>query len=201
MTAASELRSNLLPRDGLAWLVTDALAPAEAAAAFDWLQARIAWRQEAARIMGRTVPLPRLTAWYGDGGYAYSGIANPPQPWLPELKELALRAEEVAGVPFDSVLCNLYRDGRDSVSWHRDAEPMLGPDPIIASLSLGAVRRFRLRHVTDRSLAVAIDLPPGSLLVMGRGVQRFWQHALPKTAKPIGPRINLTFRRVGLAVS
>jgi alkylated DNA repair dioxygenase AlkB len=190
----SVVAGNLLPVDGEARLFADAVAAPEAVLAR--LSAVVDWRQEDARIMGRTVPLPRLTAWYGDAGYRYSGVDNPPRPWLDELLPLKATAERLAGVAFNSVLLNLYRDGRDSVAWHRDAEPALGPDPIIASFSLGAVRRFKLRHRRDKRLTVDLDLPPGSCLVMGPGSQVHWLHALPKTAKPVGPRLNLTFRRV-----
>ena len=185
---------NRLPCDGEVYLFEDVVAAPEAVRAR--LVEVVEWRREEARIMGRTVPLPRLTAWYGDAGYRYSGVDNPPQPWLDELLPLKATAEGLAGVTFNSVLLNLYRDGRDSVAWHRDAEPALGPDPIIASFSLGAVRRFKLRHRHDKRLTVDLDLPPGSCLVMGPGSQIHWLHALPKTAKPVRPRLNLTFRRV-----
>jgi alkylated DNA repair dioxygenase AlkB len=188
------MTTNRLPQDGEAHLFENAVAEPERVLAR--LTAAVDWRQEGARIMGRTVPLPRLTAWYGEAGYRYSGVDNPPQPWLDDLLPLKATAERLAGVSFNSVLLNLYRDGSDSVSWHRDAEAALGPDPTIASLSLGAVRRFKLRHRRDRGLSVNLDLPPGSCLVMGPGSQVHWLHALPKTAKPVGPRLNLTFRRV-----
>ncbi len=110
------------------------------------LQGEIAWRQEVATIMGRKVPIPRLTAWHGEAGYVYSGIAMEPAPWTPALMELKACAERHAGQGFNSALLNLYRDGRDSVAWHADNEPGLGRDPVIASLSLGAVRRFHLKH-------------------------------------------------------
>ncbi len=203
MSAASDGRvgPNLLPRDGRAWLVQGILTPTAADRLFDRLVERIDWRHEHARIMGRTVPLPRLTAWYGAGGYAYSGVASEPRPLLPDLAALAATAEALAGVAFDGVLANLYRDGRDSVSWHADAEPELGDDPVIASLSLGAVRRFKLRHRADRTLVVDVDLPHGSWLIMGSGVQLRWLHCLPKTARAVGPRLNLTFRRTGARLS
>jgi len=185
---------NLLPCAGEAHLFANAVADPDAV--FAELSARAAWRQERARLMGRDVALPRLTAWYGDAGYRYSGVDHPPQPWLDALLPLKAVAERLAGTTFNAVLLNLYRCGRDSVSWHRDAEPALGPDPVVASISLGAVRRFKLRHRRDRSLAVDLDLPPGSCLVMGPGSQLHWLHALPKTARPVGPRLNLTFRRV-----
>lgn len=188
------MATNLLPRDGEAYLYLDAVPAPDAV--LERLLAEVAWRQETARVMGRELPLPRLTAWYGDAAYRYSGIDNPPQPWLPDLLMLKAIAEQRSGTSFNAVLLNLYRTGRDSVAWHRDAEPALGPDPVVASISLGAVRRFRLKHVRDRSLTLGLDLPHGSLLVMGRGSQRHWLHALPKTARPVAPRLNLTFRRI-----
>ncbi len=188
------MASNLLAKDGEAYLFENVVEAPERVLAR--LTDLVAWRQERARIMGRQVALPRLTAWYGDAGYRYSGVDNPPQPWLDELVPLKTRAERLAGVTFNAVLLNLYRDGADSVSWHRDAEPSLGPDPIVASFSLGAVRRFKLRHRRDQHLGVDLDLSPGSCLVMGPGSQLHWLHALPKTARPVGPRLNLTFRRI-----
>jgi alkylated DNA repair dioxygenase AlkB len=184
---------NLLPCDGAAFLYPDALPRADADRLFDQLRGGIAWRQEVASLMGRRVAIPRLTAWHGASGYVYSGIRLTPAPWTPPLLELKARAEALAGQPFDSVLLNLYRDGRDSVSWHADNEPGLGHDPVIASLSLGAVRRFQLKH---RRLAqrLALDLPHGSCLIMAGATQHHWLHQLPKTAREVGPRINLTFR-------
>lgn len=194
MSIANVSRRNLLPRDGEAYLIEGAVEDPDGV--FARLVRDVDWRQESARIMGRTVPLPRLTAWYGDAAYRYSGIDHPARPWLADVLALKGAAEAHAGTPFNAVLLNLYRTGRDGVAWHRDAEPALGPDPVVASVSLGAVRRFRLRHVRDKSLQVTLDLPHGSLLVMGSGSQRFWLHALAKTARPVGRRLNLTFRRV-----
>jgi len=187
-------RDNLLPGDGLLWLVPAAVPNHEDVLAR--LLAELDWRQDEARIIGRRVKLPRLTAWYGDAGYRYSGIDNPPQPWLALLLELKAVAERAAGCGFNSVLANLYRDGRDSMGWHSDDEPSLGPDPVIASLSFGAVRRFRLKHKISPGQVVALDLPPGSCLVMAGTVQHHWRHALPKTNRPVGPRVNLTFRLI-----
>jgi len=141
------------------------------------------------------VAIPRLTAWHGEKGYVYSGIRLEPAPWNEPLLELEAIAEELAWAPFNSVLLNLYRDGRDSVSWHADNEPGLGYNPVIASVSLGAQRRFQLRH--RRSGArVSLDLPHGSCLIMAGATQHHWLHQLPKTARPVGPRINLTFRHM-----
>jgi alkylated DNA repair dioxygenase AlkB len=187
---------NLLPCDGAVFLYPDALPQAAADRLFAELRGAIEWRQEVATLMGRRVAIPRLTAWHGAAGYVYSGIRMTPAPWTPPLLELKALAEALAGQPFDSVLLNLYRDGRDSVSWHADNEPGLGRDPVIASLSLGAVRRFQLRHRRGPE-RLTLDLPHGSCLIMAGATQHHWLHQLPKTARPVGPRINLTFRRMG----
>jgi alkylated DNA repair dioxygenase AlkB len=187
--------TNLLPCDGEVWLVADALPPANANRLLAELTAATAWRREEATVMGRRLPIPRLTAWHGETGYVYSGIRLEPAPWTPPLLELKAVAEAIAGERFNSVLLNLYRDGRDSVSWHADNEPGLGRNPVIASISLGAVRRFQLRHRRTRA-RVDLDLPHGSCLVMAGATQHHWLHQIPKTARPVGPRLNLTFRRM-----
>jgi alkylated DNA repair dioxygenase AlkB len=187
-------RSNLLPKDGEAWLDPDFLVPREADRFEAALATGLDWAQETAFLFGRRVAVPRLTAWYGDHPYTYSGVTHPPAPWPPVLAELRDRVRAVAP-GMNAVLANRYRDGRDSVSWHSDDEPEFGPDPVIASVSLGATRRFSLRHRATR-VRVDVDLPHGSLLLMAGASQRAWHHALPKTARPVGPRINLTFRRI-----
>jgi alkylated DNA repair dioxygenase AlkB len=187
--------ANLLPADGEVFLYDDAVGHLAADRLLAALMAGIDWRQEVATIMGRQVPIPRLTAWHGEAGYVYSGIRLAPAPWTDPLLELRAVAERLAGQPFDSVLLNLYRDGRDSVSWHADDEPGLGRDPVIASISLGATRRFHLRHRRSKA-RVAVDLAHGSCLIMAGATQHHWLHQLPKTARPVGPRINLTYRRM-----
>ena len=175
------------------------LSAAEASTLLAQLTADIAWEQRAIRMFGQQIPQPRLTAWYGDPAarYTYSGLVWEPQPWTPALLALRQRVEAATATQFNSVLLNYYRDGRDSMGWHADDEPELGPAPAIASLSLGASRRFRLRPRTGLPHApLALDLPSGSLLLMRGPTQRHWQHALPKTARPVGPRLNLTFRWV-----
>ncbi|GAA4379056.1 alpha-ketoglutarate-dependent dioxygenase AlkB [Hymenobacter koreensis] len=176
-----------------------------AAEAESWLQeltSTIAWRHEPIKLFGREVMQPRLTAWHGDAGaaYRYSGLLLEPQPWTPALQALRQQVEESTGASFNSVLLNLYRSGQDSMGWHADDEPELGPEPIIASVSLGSARRFRLRPRPAAGPAhppLTLELAAGSLLVMGGTTQRCWQHAVPKTAQAVGPRLNLTFRRVG----
>lgn len=170
----------------------------EADAAFAELLRATPWRQDSIRIMGREIAQPRLTAWYGDPGatYRYSGLTLSPQPFTPLLARIKAMIEAVSGERFNSALLNYYRDGADSVSWHRDAEPELGPDPVIASLSLGATRRFDMRRSDDRARRISLELEHGSLLLMGRGCQIHWQHQVAKTKAPVGARINLTFRRI-----
>jgi alkylated DNA repair dioxygenase AlkB len=184
---------NLLPRDGEAFLHKGAVDRGAGERLFEQLQRTIDWRQEIATVMGRRVPIPRLTAWHGQAGYVYSGIRMAPAPWTPPLLELKAIAEALAGQPFNSVLLNLYRDGRDSLSWHADNEPGLGSNPVIASISLGAERRFQLKHRRTGE-RLSLELPNGSCLIMAGATQHHWLHQLPKTAQPVGPRINLTFR-------
>ncbi len=185
---------NLLPCDGTVAMLPGAIPDADAT--FASLLSAVPWRQDTATIMGRRIALPRMTAWYGTGSYVYSGIANAPTPWLPELLLLKRLAEHFAGIGFNSCLVNLYRDGRDSVAWHSDDKG--NTHPTIASMSLGAVRRCRFRYKADHKRTVSLDLPHGSCLIMAGDTQRCWQHAIPRTARQIGPRINLTFRQCTL---
>ena len=173
------------------------LPAAEADALLAQLTAEVAWEQRAIRLFGQAIPQPRLTAWYGDPAarYTYSGLSWEPLPWTPTLLSLRQRIAAATNAPLNSVLLNRYRDGRDSMGWHSDDEPALGPAPVIASLSLGATRRFRLRPRAGLPHSpFGLDLPSGSLLLMRGPTQQHWQHALPKTARPVGPRLNLTFR-------
>ena len=173
------------------------LSQPEADALFDVLHEGLAWETHRVRLFGREIDSPRRSVWIGDAEavYRYSGTRFVPRPWTPELRALASRLEAVSGATFNSVLANLYRDGRDGMGWHSDDEPELGPQPVIASLSLGAPRRFVFRARTGDA-RLALTLPHGSLLLMAGETQRVYRHALPKTARPVGPRINLTFRRV-----
>lgn len=174
------------------------LPPADADALFTTLQDDVPWEVHRLRLFGREVASPRLSSWIGDpeAVYAYSGARFVPRPWPSALAAVRVRLADALGVPFNSVLANLYRDGRDAMGWHSDDEPELGPQPVIASLSLGAARRFVLASRDAPTRRLAIDLPHGSLLVMQGATQRRYRHALPRTAKPVGPRINLTFRQI-----
>jgi alkylated DNA repair dioxygenase AlkB len=165
----------------------------------DELYRTTGWRQETIAIEDATIPLPRLTAWYGDPGrtYTYSSITMEPQPWSEPLLEIKRRIEQVSPETFNSVLLNLYRDGRDGVGWHSDNEPELGEFPVIGSVSLGGTRTFALRHKKRRDLKVELELTHGSYLLMKGTTQRFYRHQVPRTEEPVEPRINLTFRRIG----
>jgi alkylated DNA repair dioxygenase AlkB len=160
---------------------------------FDRLRDEISWEQHEITVFGRTVPIPRLTAWVGDAAYRYSGIVNPPIPWPSALAAICGRLEREVGVGFNSCLANLYRDGSDSMGFHSDDEPELGPEPTIASVSLGDRRRFVVRHRVTLE-RWTLDLGGGDLLVMRNESQRDYAHAVPKTSRRIGPRMNLTFR-------
>jgi len=157
----------------------------------------LSWRQEEIRLFGRAVLQPRLSCWYGDMGadYSYSGLQLQPLPWHPQLLELQQRLQYRLGVPFNSVLANAYRDGRDSMGWHSDDEKELGAEPVIASISLGAGRRFLVRSKKGSAVA-SLQLEHGSLLVMRGRSQKDYRHSVPKTTRPVGLRINLTFRQV-----
>ncbi|HEX7374644.1 MAG TPA: alpha-ketoglutarate-dependent dioxygenase AlkB [Steroidobacteraceae bacterium] len=169
--------------------------------AVEWLarlRESLDWRQEEIVIFGQSRRVPRLVAWHGDpgAGYTYSGTFHEPQPWTPELETIRRRVQHLCSHPFNSVLANLYRDGRDGMGWHADDEPELGRNPAIASVSFGATRRFRLRHRRNALEPVTLPLASGSLLLMSGALQHHWVHALPKTAVPVGERLNLTFRHI-----
>ena len=183
--------------DGYARLIPELIPATEASHYLALLLNELHWQQETLILFGKKTPTPRLTGWYGDIGaiYRYSGVTHWPQPWTEALTVLKQHVEHACQYHFNSVLANLYRNGRDTVGWHADNEKTLGPNPLIASLSLGATRTFKLRHIKTRD-TVAIPLTSGSLLVMGGELQHHWHHCLPRTTKVDAPRINLTFRRI-----
>ena len=169
----------------------------EASALLAALVSNVPWETHRIRLFGREVDSPRLSCWIGDPGarYRYSGTLFEPHPWPDALLPVRERLSHALDHPIDSVLANRYRDGRDGMGWHRDDEPELGSRPVIASLSLGATRRFSLKSI-DGAHRLALDLPHGSLLVMRGRTQERYRHALPKTARAVGERVNLTFRRI-----
>ena len=172
----------------------DFLPPGQADALLRALLTRAPWKQEKGAF-GHT--FPRLTAYYADPGvaYRYSGVTHESSPWPEFLLGVRRRVEGVAGAPFNSLLLNCYRDGNDSIGFHADDEPELGEAPVVPSVSLGATRRFVLRHNRTRE-RVSYDLIHGSLLLMAGTTQHHWQHAVPKTEDPVGVRVNLTFRNI-----
>jgi len=155
------------------------------------------WQRQEIRLFGRKILQPRLSCWYGDpdAQYTYSGLQLQPLPWHPALLDLRNLLQETLQFPFNSVLANAYRDGRDSMGWHADDEKELGPEPLIASLSLGASRRFLIRSRNGNENSSML-LEHGSLLLMRGKSQKNYRHSVPKTTKPVGLRINLTFRQV-----
>lgn len=154
------------------------------------------WLHQEISLFGKKIQIPRETAWHGDSGarYTYSGITLEPQPWSLPLLNVKQRIETELHYSFNSVLLNHYRNERDSVGWHSDDEPELGKNPTIASLSLGATRKYQLQHKVYKLQRVNIQLTHGSLLIMGGSTQKFWKHCLPKSKDAAGSRINLTFR-------
>lgn len=169
---------------------------AECEALIPSLKTNIRWNQETIQMYGKLLNTPRLTAWYGDNSktYAFSGKKYDPYPWTDELLFIKSRVDAATGIIFNSVLLNLYRNGNDSVAWHADDEPELGVNPVIASVSFGQIRRFDIRHKTDKKQKYSVELENGSLLIMKGDLQHQWEHQVPKSAKALGERINLTFR-------
>jgi len=163
---------------------------------FEKLRHEIPWQQDHITVYGKTHLQPRLTALFGNEGkpYSYSNIVMQPHHWNPLLMFIKNEVEDVCNENFTTVLLNLYRDGSDSNGWHADNEKELGRNPVIASVSFGAERMFHLQHNTIEDAKLKINLENGSLLIMKGETQHFWKHQISKTTKPIGPRINLTFR-------
>jgi alkylated DNA repair dioxygenase AlkB len=187
----------LLPYDGSAMYFDWVLGDLDASAVFADLLKNTPWESRTIKMFGKEFLQPRLVAWFGDPGrgYTYSGISMNINPWTSQLELLKSICEQKAGRAFNSLLINLYRSGEDKVSWHSDNEPELGKEPCIASLSLGATRRFKFRHLDSKDV-VECSLTPGSLVVMSGLSQIKWEHEVPKEARVKGPRINLTFRYV-----
>lgn len=165
---------------------------------FKELLTETSWRHDDITIFGKTYKQPRLTALYSIDGipYSYSNITMIPESFTGTLLILKTQIEKVTGHAFTTCLLNLYRNGNDSNGWHADDEKSLRTNPVIASLSLGASRNFKLKHHNISSAKKDILLTHGSLLIMQGTTQHYWKHHIPKTKKTVGPRINLTFRKV-----
>jgi alkylated DNA repair dioxygenase AlkB len=185
-------QQNILPYDGL---IDDTEGEFEWPKVTACLAETNPWRIETARLFGRDMPVPRMTAWFGDADYTYSGIRHRAAPFPAVVQRLRERAEVISGVSYNAVLLNLYRDGGDSVGWHSDHEAGLGDCPTIASLSLGATRCFQFRHRRTKE-TITLELSEALWLVMAGETQRFWVHQVPKTTAAVERRINLTLRRM-----
>jgi alkylated DNA repair dioxygenase AlkB len=157
---------------------------------------QMSFEQREIELFGKRVLQPRLIAWGGTLPYRYSGQTLEAREFPPALAALRTRVSELCEIEFNHALVNRYRDGNDSMGLHADAEPELGPNPVLASLSLGASRRFVIRHKRIREDRHELELCHGSLLVMGGTMQHHYRHGLPRTTKPVGERINVTFRRL-----
>jgi alkylated DNA repair dioxygenase AlkB len=193
-----ENRSPGIPDESNLQLITQLGDNKWANKVFKELREQIEWEQYHIQIFGKRMPQPRLTAWYGEtnAAYSYSGIQLIPKAFTPCLLKIKAIVEEASEQKFNSVLLNLYRNQNDSMGWHSDDEKELGENPVIASLSLGETRVFQVRHKTQKALKGKLELTHGSLLIMKGNMQSNWQHAIPKSRKECGPRINLTFRKI-----
>lgn len=161
------------------------------------LLAQAAWQPDEVMMFGKKIVTRRKMAWYGDGGmeYRYSGITRKPLQWIAPLLEIKKLVESFAEISFNSCLLNLYHDGTESMGWHRDNEPELGQEPVIASISLGAARKFSFKHRKTNE-TVTLTLADGSLLLMKGKTQQEWVHCLTKSSRVKEPRVNLTFRKI-----
>lgn len=189
---------NLLPIPGEALFLPGFFNEEESNTYFNDLTTGVAWKQEPIKIFGKTVMQPRFTAFYGDEGisYSYSGITMNALPWTETMIKIKTRIEEKYNARFNACLLNHYRNGIDSMGWHRDNEKNLGKYPLIASVSFGAHRIFQFRHYVEKIPIISVDLTHGSALIMKGETQHYWEHRLPKTVQVTSPRINLTFRLI-----
>lgn len=191
---------NLLHQDGELYLFDNFYGQLEAEHIFNRLLENLPWHSEEIVVVGKRVQVPRLICWYGDPGavYQYSSVQHEPLAWTPELLLIKEKIQACTGHIFNSVLANLYRNGQDSMGWHADKEKELGMNPVIASLSLGEQRLFKLQHNKTKQI-LDIQLQQGNLVLMAGPLQHHWRHSLPKTKQFKKPRINLTFRKIQAA--
>jgi len=194
---AVDPQANLLPDDGVVNYHGRILSIPDALAYFAALRDQVPWTHDETVIFGKRIVTARQVAWYGDASYAYtySGTTKRALPWNAELLALKVLVEKVSGAKFNSCLLNFYHDGSQGMGWHSDDEKMLERQGAIASLSLGAERKFAFKH-KQTGLTVSMVLETGSLLVMKGETQTHWLHSLPKAKSVLQPRINLTFRTI-----
>ena len=154
----------------------------------------LGWARGEITMWGKKIPVPREESLFGDDlRYEYRGELIKAEPWPDFLLVARERIEHLSELRFNFAVGNRYLNGKDSIGWHSDNFPQIGKRPPVASLSLGSTRRFKLRHKTSKEV-VDYELEEGSLLIMLPGCQEDWEHAVPKTARPVGERINWTFR-------
>lgn len=190
------MSENILPSHGQAFYYPDFFSQEDSDRYFNHLVNDVPWKQEPIFIFGRQIMQPRLTAFYSDEGkdYGYSGIRMESHPWTNELSEIKRKIEAVAGATFSGALLNYYRDGKDSMGWHRDNEKELGKEPLIGSVSFGASRVFQFREYATKKSVRSVQLSHGSLLLMKGESQQYWEHRIPKKQKQLAGRVNITFR-------
>lgn len=188
---------NLLPKDGCVQYYPQIWNEKQCTAMLDTLLQSLHWETDQLVMFGEVITTKRKVVWVGDEGrsYTYSGVKRHPHPWTAELLAIKANLEELAQWKFNSCLLNLYHNGSEGMGWHSDNEPELNPKAPIASLSLGEIRKFAFRHKIDKTVS-SVFLENGSVLMMHAPTQEYWQHSLLKTSKPLGPRINLTFRDI-----
>ena len=194
-TPFSDDAFNLLPMNGAAHYYPKVYTEQSSAQLIEQLQSSLTWEPDRLMMFGKLLTTRRKVAWVGDPkcSYTYSGVKKQPQAWTPELLSIKARLEELSCTRFNSCLLNLYHDGNDGMGWHSDDEKELNPHSPIASLSLGARRKFAFRHKEDKK-TISLFLDNGSALIMHAPTQEFWQHALLKSKTVAEVRINLTFR-------
>ena len=205
------IKKNILPKNGEAFLFNHFFTFSDSDRLFKSLLQNIQWQQDYIKMYGKKIPLPRLTAWYGEKPYTYSGIKMQPHPWNDNLLEIKEKIDKESNVIFNSVLLNRYQDETNSIGWHQDNEHEFGINPVIGSISFGSTRTFRFRHLEDykknkqkkiKTIPIEIDLTHGSFLLMRGETQHKWEHEIKKISNKkkdnsffsTKQRINLTFR-------
>lgn len=190
--------NNILPRKGEAYYEASFFTKEYADLLFAKLIRQVKWKQESIRLFGRLVLQPRLIAYYGDEkiNYSYSGVRHVPNKWIEPISDIKSEVEKKFKVKFNSALINLYRNGSDSMGWHRDNEASLGINPTIVSISFGIERKFQFRQWKEKDEKISVKLEHGSALLMKGETQHYWEHQIPKSKRIIDPRINITFRRI-----
>jgi len=194
---------NLLPFHGEVYFFPGFISAKESEIYLHALMRDVPWEHRAIKIFGKEVMQPRLVAWFADAGqtYRYSGLSLAANEWNPALLAIRQKIKKLCGIQFNSALLNLYRNGNDTVGWHRDNETELGAQPVIVSVSLGAPRNFVFRSYHHKETKIKLNLGSGSLLLMTGETQEYWEHTLPRAPKVLEPRLNITFRKITMQVT